>query len=656
MVKVQKYIEDHNEVIWIAATIVLCVIAFLEYSCRWTWDASLVNDEFQSASTAINLSQGKGFIRSDRPEVLASYTRGWPASILLAGWIKIFGTSEVACRSLSTVYGVLAVFSVVYITRRMFKDLGYTLLTSLMFIAEAVCREQFAQCRMYSLEILLGIWLYYCIYQAINRQNPWKKEDKCSVKKAIFRECIDFHWGYVAIAFILLVLCFETHVNSAIPLGGVACYVIIQAFRNRKKKYIVLTGVGIVGGGVCLANYLYYRVTGDFFVMHSIFDKFVYYAASVNVQWDYLTYILKVTGAVAMSVICLLLIVVTGIKEKHLDDKIIYLMCLVIFTVVFFVFFSSGRYTFHDRYIIILVPFAVALFTYAYIPLKKWNMTIGFIIWICIVLHTGFSIGKDIHIHFTTQNVNTSNMDYIEAYSKIGEYYDLQTETVPIAGRFMRSYYYEHVLQDFVYGNMDNKVTAFNIWRGFAEEYPEGIVTVEQIKLELMERDFPLIINNWTDRLSGPGIDNTNVNVSHYNFLYECSDRLDESIKEVLYSDNTNNLKSYFMGDKLWINVPRSVLERENAPADPEIIFIDVCFDVSGDNVERYFQLCLPEDISRMDHFVYEIDVKQMRNISTDDITGALIDQSNMAIYGNDYLQEYFIDETTGDNNNHTAL
>lgn len=653
MEKVQKYIEDHNKIVWLSVTVILCVAAFLEYYCRWRWNTSFVNDEFQSVTTAINLSKGNGFIKNDRlGEGIASYTRGWPATVLLAGWIKLFGISETACRSLSTVYGTLAVLSTVYITRKMFKDLGYSVLVSLLFIAEPVCGLYFAQCRMYSLEILCVIWLYYFIYCALNGKSSWKSE-ACSGKKELLREYLDLHWGYVTASLVLLVLCFEIHVNSAIPLGGVVCYVMVQAIRGRKKKYVLLAGMVIAGGIICLVNYLFYLVTGNFIIMQHVFGQLAYYAASINIQLDYLIYILETTGALVVSVICFFLIAITWIKQKQLDDKIIYLLCLVVFTVIFFVLFSSGRYTFRDRYIVMLVPLAMALFAYAYLILKKWNRFVAYVVLTGMIWYTGSSIKNDVYFRMTTENA--CNTDFITAYSKIGEYYDLEAEQIPIVQSYMRSYYSEQVLQNIVYTIIDRE-NDFDIWKDFAREYPEGIITVEQIKLNYLKQSVPLMVQNWTDRLSGPGVDNTYVNVSHYNFLYECNDRMDENIKEVLYSDNTNNLKSYFKGDKLWISVPRSVLERENAPADPEVIFIDVCFDVSGDNVQRYFQLCLPEDISRMDHFVYEIDVKQMRNISTDDITGAMIDQSRMAVYGNDYLQEYFIDETTGDNNNHTAL
>lgn len=203
--KYLKQIDNmEKKLVWAFITILICILAVILYLGSALRTTSFSNDEFQSATTAYNLLNGNGFLKTDTYDGVATYTRAWPATILLAGWIKLWGMSEITCRSLSIVYGVLFILSIIYISNRMFKSIGYSLIVSLMCVAETSLTKYFGITRMYSLEMLLVVWMYYFIFRVLEWENNSRKRN---VLYAVTTTIISF-------------FTYETHVNAMLPLGG----------------------------------------------------------------------------------------------------------------------------------------------------------------------------------------------------------------------------------------------------------------------------------------------------------------------------------------------------------------------------------------------------------------------------------------------------
>ncbi len=137
----------------------LFLIVILGFSLRWYDLAteSLWNDEAFSVHHA-----SLGNVSEVIEEV--SMTEGAPAGsyILLHYWIRWFGLSEVAVRSLSVLFGVLAILCLFFLVRLFFSDAA-ALLSSL-FLATSMLQVLFSQeARLYSLFTFLTICTSYIL-------------------------------------------------------------------------------------------------------------------------------------------------------------------------------------------------------------------------------------------------------------------------------------------------------------------------------------------------------------------------------------------------------------------------------------------------------------------------------------------------------------
>ena len=71
--------------IWILLTVFACALAAAVYFTNLLYQPCFVDDEFISARTAKNFAAGMGFYEKET----LRYTRAWPATLLLAGWIRL---------------------------------------------------------------------------------------------------------------------------------------------------------------------------------------------------------------------------------------------------------------------------------------------------------------------------------------------------------------------------------------------------------------------------------------------------------------------------------------------------------------------------------------------------------------------------------------
>ncbi len=570
----------------ILLVLLLCGIGAALYVGQARWVTSFRNDEFQSVSAAWNLLHGNGFVKTeyvgDTPK---PYWRGWPATVLLALWMREFGTSELALRSLSAVYGVLFIGSVYYMSKRAFHRTGYSVLVCMMSLAERVMTKYFGTVRMYSLELLMGVWLYYVMYRALTRHNPfWGKKGETA---AGWKSLLDFHWGYAAAALALLFLSYWNHVNSVIPVGGCVLYVFYQALKRKEARYRYLAGA--MTGAMCViagALICYVRLGGvsTSQKLASVFATFTYYISGFHPQLDYVQYIGSVSGSRIISVLALGVIFVCAVHQKELDDRITYLLFLTGFSLIVFCFFSAGRYAFAKRYILICVPFAIAVYAYAYVCLAQYRRVAAGAIFIGMMLVSGILAAGNFKRLYT--ETNADNTDFTAAYSTVSEFYDLEKDTVPVVGQMTRAWYWDKVVPSYESAVLE-RTNSFDSWRAFALLHPQGIVTCENIKLLFLSQDVPRILLNWTDRLSGLGVDDTGVNVSGYCF-----------VQGIRCGEQTDGIQIERQKETLAVRIGEQVLSSLEGTQNPTVLFLKVNFTMEdGQTVSRCCQVMLPADL-----------------------------------------------------------
>jgi len=317
--------------------ILLCAVAGMVYFSNLTFYSCFVDDEFQSAYAAYDL-MNTGY---------TEYTRAYPATWLLAKWIAVFGFSELSCRSLSALYGVLAVASVVFFTKKMANSLGYTTLVSTMFIAEPILTYYFRFTRLYSLAVLLALWLYYFIYQ-------WLTEK----------------WWYFIPVIPLLLMAYLVNVNSLILMGGVIIFIIWKAFRTHRRLFIILTVMLAAFFGFSIVNLSIYHKTGIIPIDFLNFYGNLTGNASIDLSFtpNYIQYLLQLTYSKKLSVLLLGTIVVKSLVDKRIEDPLLFTGLIFTFTAFFMTFFAERYFT--EQYIITAVPFVLMTYGYAYVKIK----------------------------------------------------------------------------------------------------------------------------------------------------------------------------------------------------------------------------------------------------------------------------------------------
>lgn len=83
--------------------------------------------------------------------------------ILLNGWTKLFGISPFAVRSLSVLFGVLAIYPLYKISQKLMNDQSAILVVAL-FIFSRLLHFHFMEARMYGLFITLFLFILYDLY------------------------------------------------------------------------------------------------------------------------------------------------------------------------------------------------------------------------------------------------------------------------------------------------------------------------------------------------------------------------------------------------------------------------------------------------------------------------------------------------------------
>ena len=628
----------------ILTLLIVCAVGAVLYTGRALWNTSFVNDEFQSVSVAWNFLHGDGLVRNTTLGVEKTpYVRGWPSTVLLSLWMWVFGSSEIALRELSALYGVLFLASIYYISYRAFHSTGYSVILCIGCLAEKYLTIYFGTVRMYSLEILMGVWLYYFTYKALTLHNPWMKK-----RDGFLRSLLDFHWGYAAAAGVLLFFSYWNHVNALIPLGGCLLFVFYKAFRTGEKRYVYISAMVAAAAGLMAALcVIYVRMGGESTSqkLGSVFAVVTYYVSGFYPQAEYLEYIGEVSGGVGISIAAIVVILWRVRKEKCCDDRIMYVLLMVVFSLLFFSFFSAGRYLFKNKYILICVPLAIAFYAYSYLCLKKYHQRLAIWLLAGCVLCGGISVAGNVRQLYLEEN--TSDTDFITAYGKIGYYYNLETQTVPVIGQMTRAWYFEKVVPSSAAGNLEREC-SFDSWRAFAQTYPEGIVTCEEIKIHNLSQDVPRIILNWTDRLSGTGIDNTGVNVSGYCFLqakegiYRGFGGAEESMEDA------GQIQAVLQGDKVIVQIGSKVISSLDETDDPSFLFVKVDYTLDdGHSEQRCYQVQLPENLGSGCYFIvteddlYNFMMEQVENVSIKAEFGLY----NEGVEDNGYVTEYVWDD-----------
>lgn len=523
-----------------------------------------------------------------------SYKRAWPHTVLLGLWFHIFGINVVAGKALSAVFGVLFVLSLCYITKEIYGNYYISLLSCLFVMTNSTVITVFRQIRMYSLWMLVTLWLIYFIYRMLTAKpecfgnNPlsrfWGKNFNFSVK-------------YIIASIVLLIVGYYTHVNTlAIGVGAGLFFLYLLIFK-RERRYITVTvmigGLILLAGlllqwlitvSPALANIYWWVVTsGNVAVREDINIRYWYWLQDfIHSRMFFRTSLVFVIIALLKNII---------IKRDEKLDFSMYILLVAGSTMYCFLCLLSRYYA--ARYFLYIAPLTAILMAWGIVE------TFTIIKWKPLVL-----AATAVSILFVAVNVK---QEYIEVYENPAicrhrQVYetvkaDAQTEmtkgeNIAIAGFDFRDYYGAQVFEDYVTAEFDRE-NDMEILKEFAKEYPDGYVLVESAKINGFPEVIKSFIQSYSERIAGEGIDHDNIEAVRYHFLNSLGTASDIAYDNVVQNGpSTYAFKTY--GDKttLRINLEGSMLENNT-----DIVFLKFgIFTVDGETEDKCYQLRIPED------------------------------------------------------------
>ena len=170
-----------QEKIWLLLALVILILTAARYFFALLGDYYTFLDEYPTFDAAVGFFKTGKFYKWDfHTQTLSDiqYKRAWPHTLLLTLWFHIFGVSVPAGKALSAVLGILFIFSIYFITYKIYNNYFITALSCLFLLGNESVTVIFRQIRMYSLWLLLIIWFLYFIFMILETDGYLKKKNK----------------------------------------------------------------------------------------------------------------------------------------------------------------------------------------------------------------------------------------------------------------------------------------------------------------------------------------------------------------------------------------------------------------------------------------------------------------------------------------------
>lgn len=583
--------------------ILLIAVVRLFYGIQGDYFSFL--DEYTTFDTAAGFFHTGKFYHWDFHNKALSdyaYDRAWPHTILLAMWFKIFGLNVVAGRTLSAVFGVLFVISLFYISKKIYHNYWITLLSCIFVMTNTTVLTLFRQIRMYSLWLLVTIWLLYYIYQMLTVKPVYSSKSKIFV---FIEKNFNFSIKYIVLTLLFFVLGYCVHINTlAIGVGMILFYFYLLVMK-RERRYAVALGCVFLLAAVLLivlpglfgadsqVNIIYQKLFG---VINEGFRE------EVNIRyWYWLQDFVHNKSFFCFAVVCMVIGFIKNILKRGSEFEFSVYAFLVTGSTMWLFLYCLSRY-YAARYMLYAVPLIAMLMAWGIVE----TFTIGkrkSVLWASVivsVLICAFSIKQE----FVEVYDNPNICYHRNVYEKLKEdaKKEIQGDVIPVAGYDFRDYYAVQIIDDYESAKFDRE-NDMEILKEFAKKYPDGYVLVETAKINGFPEVIKYFIQNHSERIAGDGIDDYNIEMVRYHFVEPAEQTA------AIEKERQNGFLSYsfeIKGDdtNVYIELDASKIEQNT-----DTIFINFgIFTFDKDTEDKFYQLRLPENFSENKYY-YEITI-----------------------------------------------
>ncbi len=272
------------------------------------------------------------------------YPRAWPHTLLVSQTINIFGSSEFTARSVSAVFGLITIPILYFVSNFFLKNRLAALLVTACIVFHPYTVHYFRRVRMYAVLIPIFLLLFYYCYQAITA----KKDHSFAFFKKwpALKTYLNFHWGFILTALILLYFNYEIHKISLVILPAFLLFYLYLLITKREKRLVLILILALI-------PFIYFVFQEK--VWESFMEK-----VSDDQEYNpiYWLYLFNYPVTVGLSLLMAFLSLVWSIFSEH-RDKLIAVISLVITGIVLYVFLIE--FNDHYRYVIHLIPFCLIL-------------------------------------------------------------------------------------------------------------------------------------------------------------------------------------------------------------------------------------------------------------------------------------------------------
>ncbi len=612
--------------IWILLAVFVAVLAMLRYFYALLGDYYTFLDEYPTFDAAVGFFKTGKFYKWDfHTESLTDieYSRAWPHTLLLTLWFHIFGISVPAGKALSAVLGVLFILSVYYITYKIYDNYYVTILSCLFLLGNPSVTVVFRQIRMYSLWILLMVWFLYFVFMTLEVEGNYSGKNRIS---GFCRRNFNYPLQYVLLAVVSLIFCYVTHINTLVCGAGIILLLFYLLVTKKDKRYVA--AAVCLGAGAALFGILCFLVSKgvNIPIVRMIYlvitsDNFIGQYDEQNIRyWNWFKNFMGNRAIMFFACLCVILAFIQRIKNRDKKfDFSLYSVFIISSSLYCFIYIFSQYY--QDRYIIYIAPLIAITAAWGIVEAVSFRkkhffpgvMALFFFVVVAFQIKTNF---KEIY--------NSDDIcHHSQVYAKISK--DSIESPVAIAGYDFRDYYAVRELEDYVTTPFD-RAHDMEILYEFAREYPQGYVAVETDKIYGITESMRIFMQNHSERIAGDGIDEWNIDVSRYHFLYPQKEYL-EMFEGTGWESGCVTYSFRRIGEdtELRVSVDTSQMA-ENA----KILFLSFgIFTENQESLPLCFQLVLPENASK-GKYQYSV----------------IVDKPCLAVELKDDCEVYYKDET----------
>ena len=397
----------------------------------------------------------------------------------------------------------------------------------------------FRQIRMYSLWLLLMVWLMYFIFKMMTvTPKPPAMVEKNGVRGSVSRwwqRNLNFSVGYILLSVFFLILTYFVQVNTLVIGAGMCLFYLYLLIVKRERRYY--TAFAFIIGIVVLAFLAFlllphYKGGYEEADLWGILAKYVTVREDVNERyWLWTKDFVHNKLLFKCAAFCMIPALLRGMRKKNAEETTAYdfsVYTLLVFgsTLLCFLYLLNRYY--QARYMICVAPMIAILMAWGIVETgsliagiigRKWT---GLSRCICplISLVCLGTVSVSVARQYTEVYANEAICYHRQVYEIVNQ--DAKerfgNRTVPIVAFDFRDYYGVQVFSDYVSAQLDRKNDGW-IWRRFAERYPEGYMLVESAKINGFPDVTKRFIQDYSERIAGVGLDTYNIEAVRYHFL-----------------------------------------------------------------------------------------------------------------------------------------